>query len=94
MHQHIFINLPVADLPRAMAFYQALGYKPNAAARALASSGAARTGLDGAPAQTFLRLLVPGDYLAVLAYLGPDAACDAALKAREIKCPLLVEMSR
>lgn len=29
MHQHIFINLPVADLPRAMVFYQALGYKPN-----------------------------------------------------------------
>ena len=40
---------------------------------------AARTGLDGAPPQALLRLLVPGDYLAVLAYLGPDAACDAAL---------------
>ena len=26
MHQHVFINLPVADLPRAMAFYKALGY--------------------------------------------------------------------
>ena len=42
---------------------------------------AARTGLDGAPAQTFLRLLVPGDYLAVLVYLGPDATCDAVLTA-------------
>lgn len=29
MHQHVFINLPVADLPRAMAFYEALGYAHN-----------------------------------------------------------------
>lgn len=29
MHKHVFINLPVADLPRAMAFYEALGYRHN-----------------------------------------------------------------
>lgn len=30
MHKHVFINLPVANLPRAMAFYEALGYRHNA----------------------------------------------------------------
>lgn len=29
MHPHVFINLPVADLPRSMAFYEALGYRHN-----------------------------------------------------------------
>lgn len=29
MHKHVFINLPVADLPRSMAFYEALGYAHN-----------------------------------------------------------------
>ncbi len=29
MNKQIYLNLPVADLPRAMAFYQALGYKLN-----------------------------------------------------------------
>ncbi len=29
MHKHVFINLPVADLPKSMAFYQALGYQHN-----------------------------------------------------------------
>jgi predicted lactoylglutathione lyase len=29
MHQQIFLNLPVADLPRSLAFFQALGYAPN-----------------------------------------------------------------
>ncbi|AOK19030.1 extradiol dioxygenase [Burkholderia cepacia] len=28
MHKQIFINLPVADLPRAQAFYAALGFEP------------------------------------------------------------------
>lgn len=27
MHKMVFINLPVADLPRSKAFYQALGYE-------------------------------------------------------------------
>lgn len=29
MHQQIFVNLPVQDLPRAMAFWRALGYAFN-----------------------------------------------------------------
>ncbi len=29
MHKSVFINLPVTDLPRAMTFYKALGYKHN-----------------------------------------------------------------
>jgi predicted lactoylglutathione lyase len=29
MNKQIFLNLPVADLPRSMAFYQALGYPLN-----------------------------------------------------------------
>jgi uncharacterized protein len=29
MHKQIFLNLPVADLPRSLAFFQALGYAPN-----------------------------------------------------------------
>lgn len=29
MNKQIFLNLPVADLPKAMAFYQALGYSLN-----------------------------------------------------------------
>jgi predicted lactoylglutathione lyase len=29
MNQMIFVNLPVADLPRAMAFYEALGFTNN-----------------------------------------------------------------
>lgn len=29
MSQMIFVNLPVADLPRATAFYRALGFSPN-----------------------------------------------------------------
>lgn len=27
MHKMVFINLPVADLPRAKTFYQALGFE-------------------------------------------------------------------
>jgi uncharacterized protein len=29
MHKQIFLNLPVADLPRSMAFFKALGYSHN-----------------------------------------------------------------
>jgi predicted lactoylglutathione lyase len=29
MPTHVFINLPVADLPRSLAFFQALGYTHN-----------------------------------------------------------------
>lgn len=29
MNKQIFLNLPVADLPKSMAFYQALGYSLN-----------------------------------------------------------------
>ena len=29
MNQHIFVNLPVKDLPRAKEFYSALGYRIN-----------------------------------------------------------------
>lgn len=28
-HKHVFINLPVADLPRSMAFFEAIGFKFN-----------------------------------------------------------------
>ncbi|HEY0865077.1 MAG TPA: VOC family protein [Lacunisphaera sp.] len=31
MSKQVFISLPVADLPRSMAFFQALGYAPNPA---------------------------------------------------------------
>ena len=29
MHKQIFLNVPVADLPRSMAFFKALGYSDN-----------------------------------------------------------------
>ena len=29
MHQHIFVNLPVADLAKSMEFFRAMGYKFN-----------------------------------------------------------------
>lgn len=29
MHKQLFLNLPVADVDKSLAFYQALGYSPN-----------------------------------------------------------------
>jgi glucose-6-phosphate isomerase/transaldolase/glucose-6-phosphate isomerase len=44
-------------------------------------SGAAAGGLRGGPADRFLSLLGPGDYFAVLAYLGPDPVLVEPLDA-------------
>jgi hypothetical protein len=44
-------------------------------------TSAARRDLGGADADALLTLLGPGDYLATLAYLGPDAALLAVLDA-------------
>jgi glucose-6-phosphate isomerase len=46
----------------------------------MTASGAARKALHGRPAEALLGLLAPGDYAAVLAYLGPDPALGDALR--------------
>ena len=44
-------------------------------------SGAARTALAGQPPSAILRLAGPGDYVGILAYLGPDAELASAIAA-------------
>jgi glucose-6-phosphate isomerase len=48
---------------------------------ALTLTSAARKALRANPAEAVLTLLHPGDYFALLAYVGPDAALAAALQA-------------
>lgn len=61
--------------------FKADGHLPSSAAdetlgggTSVAASGAARRALGSSPASAVTSLLSAGDYLAVLAYLGPDAA--------------------
>jgi glucose-6-phosphate isomerase len=67
--------------------YKANGRLPIAASDrtldgvALTLTSAARKGAPDARAEALLTLLRPGDYFALLAYLGPDAALAAALQA-------------
>jgi hypothetical protein len=48
---------------------------------ALTRTSAARKAGSAAPAEALLTLLRPGDYFALLAYLGPDAALAAELQS-------------
>jgi transaldolase/glucose-6-phosphate isomerase len=76
-----------------LAEYKVKGRLPIAAADrtrdgiALTLTSAARQALPGADADALLTLLHPGDYFALLAYAGPDAALASELQAlrREVR---------
>ena len=60
----------------------------------LTLSAAARQALAGRGAEALLTLLHPGDYFALLAYLGPDPALAAALQALRARASAIARASR